>query len=79
MGVLMWPGYGAVSGCPNGQWSAVLVEANPLFTTALSKLASDYSGSVDAKSGQQTSIEPLGPTHILKPICSTALRIQSQQ
>mmetsp|Transcript_5994 Transcript_5994/g.10276 ORF Transcript_5994/g.10276 Transcript_5994/m.10276 type:complete len:323 (+) Transcript_5994:86-1054(+) len=44
-------GYGPVAECPSGQWSAVLVEANPLFTGELSRIAAEYLGSVDARSG----------------------------
>lgn len=39
-------GYGPIANCPSGQWEAVLVEANPQFTPALSHLSTQYPGSV---------------------------------
>jgi FkbM family methyltransferase len=41
-------GYGPVANCPSGQWEALLVEANPQFTTALNTLSGQYPGSVHA-------------------------------
>jgi len=38
--------YGPVGNCPNGQWEAVLVEANPRFDQALSGVASEWPGSM---------------------------------
>merc|ERR1719499_1749325 len=38
--------YGPVANCPNGQWEAMLVEANPRFDQALSKVASDWPGNM---------------------------------
>lgn len=44
-------GYGDVGKCPSVQWSAVLVEANPLFDSKLSTIATQYAaGQVEAKS-----------------------------
>lgn len=37
-------GYGPVKNCPNGEWEAILVEANPLFNVALHKIAETYHG-----------------------------------
>jgi len=42
-------GYGPVANCPSGgQWEALLVEANPQFTPALTTIANQYPGSVHA-------------------------------
>eukprot|EP00933_Yihiella_yeosuensis_P061106 TRINITY_DN63939_c0_g1_i1.p1 TRINITY_DN63939_c0_g1~~TRINITY_DN63939_c0_g1_i1.p1 ORF type:complete len:252 (-),score=65.47 TRINITY_DN63939_c0_g1_i1:215-970(-) len=37
-------GYGKVSGCPNGKWEALLVEANPQFTPKLKALEKNIPG-----------------------------------
>jgi len=42
--------YGPVSGCPSGQWEAVLVEANPRFDAPLQQLAARFPGSVHSAS-----------------------------
>lgn len=39
--------YGPVASCPNGQWSAVLVEANPRFDAQLSAIGQQRGGSVN--------------------------------
>jgi FkbM family methyltransferase len=41
-------GYGPVANCPSGQWEALLIEANPQFTPALTTLANAYPGSLHA-------------------------------
>jgi len=40
--------YGPVANCPSGQWEALLVEANPQFTPALTAVAATYPGTVHA-------------------------------
>jgi len=43
--------YGPVANCPSGEWSAVLVEANPRFNEKLAAVGSSQAvGSVDIKS-----------------------------
>mmetsp|Transcript_31452 Transcript_31452/g.50447 ORF Transcript_31452/g.50447 Transcript_31452/m.50447 type:complete len:256 (-) Transcript_31452:123-890(-) len=42
--------YGPVANCPSGQWEALLVEANPQFTPALTSVSNQYLGSVHAYS-----------------------------
>jgi FkbM family methyltransferase len=40
-------GYGNVSACPSGgQWEAILIEANPIFSRSLMQLQQIYSGAV---------------------------------
>jgi len=38
--------YGPVANCPSGQWEALLVEANPQFTPALTAVAAQHPGMV---------------------------------
>jgi len=38
--------YGPVANCPNGQWEALLVEANPRFNQPLEQLSQRWSGMV---------------------------------
>jgi len=38
--------YGPVANCPSGQWEALLVEANPQFTPALTAVGTQYPGQV---------------------------------
>lgn len=42
--------YGPVANCPHGEWSAVLVEANPRFNEKLAAVGKHNSGAVDIKS-----------------------------
>lgn len=42
--------YGDVAKCPSVQWSAVLVEANPLFNTKLAAVAAQHPGQINAMS-----------------------------
>lgn len=43
--------YGPLKGCPNGDWEAILVEANPGFKSGLEEKASQFPGKVTLKAG----------------------------
>eukprot|EP00930_Biecheleria_cincta_P001355 TRINITY_DN102494_c0_g1_i1.p1 TRINITY_DN102494_c0_g1~~TRINITY_DN102494_c0_g1_i1.p1 ORF type:complete len:247 (+),score=39.11 TRINITY_DN102494_c0_g1_i1:110-850(+) len=43
--------YGPLKGCPNGDWEAILVEANPSFKSGLEEKASKFPGKVTLKAG----------------------------
>lgn len=43
-------GFGDLAKCPGEQWSAVLVEANPLFNTKLAAVGAQYPGQIDVMS-----------------------------
>jgi len=43
-------GFGDLAKCPGGQWSAVLVEANPLFNTKLAAVAAQHPGQINMMS-----------------------------
>jgi FkbM family methyltransferase len=43
-------GYGPIGNCPNADWSAVLVEANPRFNTDLGNVGAQHQGKVNVMS-----------------------------
>jgi FkbM family methyltransferase len=43
-------GYGDVGGCPSGQWSSVLVEANPRFNSQLAAIGAQHVGQLTVMS-----------------------------
>jgi len=46
----MKDGYGPVKNCPNGEWAAVLVEANPRFNSDLAQVGKQHPTSINVMS-----------------------------
>lgn len=59
--------YGPVANCPNGQWEAILVEANPQFDAQLATVATTYPGAIHVKSSTAAYMCPATTSFAIDP------------